>query len=234
MKLQYFKNWDKFVAERNRLFSDLRYENNEEKFVWALFARISALSDEIIFLVRNSRYTSTQILMRSALETYIDLKCLVEDPEFIDVLMQAERKSEIKYLNNFELSNQYYGDQSKENIESKLKELNKLNDKSKNLNVFQKFEKAKELHVHRTIYNSLCRFSHGSITALASKNFENDQIKLNSSISDSEFVFVLSSSINLAIAATVLVSTKLEINETEITLFKEFLTENNEIAKQFA
>jgi hypothetical protein len=234
MQYHYYKIWDEFISERNQLFSNSKFENNNEKFIWALFSRINSLSDEIIFLARNSRFTSSQILMRSALETYIDLKCLVDDDTFIDVLMQAERKSEITYLKNFDHSNRYYGSISKDSVENKLSELNSSNDKSKNFNIYDKFNKANELEAYKTVYNHLCRFSHGNLTALASKNFEDDKIKLNTSITDSELIFILSSSINLAIASSIEVSSKLGLREDHIKLFQNFLNEVNAVAKKFA
>lgn len=234
MQSHYFKIWDEFTSERNKLLSNSKFENNNEKFIWVLFARINSLSDEIIFLARNSHFTSSQILMRSALETYIDLKCLVDDDTFIDVLMQAERKTEITYLKNFDHCNKYYASQSKDSVENKLKELNGSNDKSKNLNIYEKFSKANELEAYRTVYNHLCRFSHGNVTALASKNFEDDQVKLKRSVSDSEIIFILSSSINLAIASSIEISSKFELGEKHIDLFQNFLNEVNAVVKKFA
>jgi hypothetical protein len=230
MQSYYFEIWDEFILERDRLFSSAKYENNSEKLIWVLFARINGLSDEIIFLVRNSQFSSCQILMRNLLETYIDLRCSVDDETFIEVLLQAERKSEITYLKNFDSCNKYYGAQSKGDIERKLKELEELNDKSKNLNIYEKFSKAKALEAYRTVYNHLCRFSHGNITALVSRNFENERITLSSSISETELMFVLSSSINFAIASSIEVSTKLELGDKRVELFKDFLNRNNQIA----
>ncbi len=234
MQSHYLKIWDDYVTERNRTLFPMKFTNDTEKFIWVLFARINSLSDEIIFLVRNSRFSSCQILMRSVLETYIDLKCLVDDDSFIENLLQAERKSEMTYLDDYDDSNPYYGTQSKEDIKTRLLSLEPLNDKTKNLSIFAKFKKANELDAYRTVYNDLCRFSHGNMTALASKNFENEQIKLHRSISDKELIFILSSSIGFAIASAIEVSSKLELGDKTLNSFKKLLDKNKTITAKFA
>jgi len=233
MQSHYLKIWGEYITERNRTLSPMKFTNDTEKFIWVLFARINSLSDEIIFLARNSRFSSCQILMRSVLETYIDLKCLVDDDSFIENLHQAERKSEMRYLDDYDHSNPYYWTQSKEEIKTRLITLKELNDTTKNLSIYAKFKKANELDAYRTVYNDLCRFSHGNITALASKNFEDEQIQFNCSISDHELRFVLSSSINFAIASAIEVSSKLKLGDEPLNSFTKLLEKNNTIAKKF-
>lgn len=234
MQSHYLKIWDKYITERNRALSPMKFTNDTEKFIWVLFVRINSLSDEIIFLVRNSQFSSSQILIRSVLETYIDLKCLVDDDLFIENLLQAEIESEMKYLKHHDPCNPFYGTQSKEDIETKLKALNNKNDKTKKLSIFDKFEKANELDVFRTVYNHLCRFSHGNMTALASKNFEDEQIQFHRSISDHELIVLLSYTIGLAIASAIEVSSKLELGDKTLDIFKELSEKNKTITAKFA
>ncbi|API87296.1 DUF5677 domain-containing protein [Francisella uliginis] len=231
MEYRYFEIWDKFILTRDKLFSDIKFKNQKEKFILVLEARINSLTEELLFLARNSRYTSSQILMRSTIETYIDLKCLVQDDSFIDVLIQSERESEKKYLENFSPNNKYYGLQFENDVQNRLKKLYKDNDKSKHIRIYQKFEKVGELDFYRTVYNYLCRHTHGNITALASKHFEDDKIKLNRSlISNSEFTFILSSSINTAIASTLEVLEEFNFKAENTILFREFIDDVNKLA----
>ncbi|QIW10672.1 DUF5677 domain-containing protein [Francisella sp. LA112445] len=230
MEYRYFEIWDKFILARDKLFSDIKFKNQKEKFILVLEARINSLTEELLFLARNSRYTSSQILMRSTIETYIDLKCLVQDDSFIDVLIQSERESEKKYLENFSPNNKYYGLQFENDVQNRLKKLYKDNDKSKHIRIYQKFEKVGELDFYRTVYNYLCRHTHGNITALASKHFEDDKIKLNRSlISNSEFTFILSSSINTAIASTLEVLEEFNFKTENTILFREFIDDVNKL-----
>lgn len=87
-----------------------------------------------------------------------------------------------------------------------------------------------ELDFYRTVYNYLCRHTHGNITALASKHFEDDKIKLNRSlISNSEFTFILSSSINTAIASTLEVLEEFNFKTENTILFREFIDDVNKL-----
>lgn len=232
MQSSYFELWDKFIVERDKFLSSFEFENQTEKFILVLYARINSLSEELIFLAKNSWFTSSQILMRSILETYIDLKCLVDDDSFVDVLIQAERESEIKCLQNFDSNNKYYGLKYKEYVKNRLEKLNKASNKKISINMFQKFEKAEELDSYRTVYNDLCRFTHGNVIALASKHFESGKIKLNKSISNREFTFILSASINIAIASSIEVLEKFSFKKQDISFFRGIIDDVNEIAKK--
>ncbi|AJI47825.1 hypothetical protein IB633_03730 [Francisella philomiragia] len=233
MESDYFKIWYDFILERNRLLSNISFKSQKEKFILVLEARINSLTEELLFLARNSRYTSSQILMRSIIETYIDLKCLVQDDSFIDVLMQSERESEIKYLENFSPNNRYYGFHSENDIQVRLRELYRENDKKKRMNIYQKFEKMDELGFYRTVYNYLCRHTHGNITALASKHFEDDKVKLSKlSITKFELIFILSSSINVAIASSLEVLKEFNFKEKDVNLFKSFINDVNKMTDQ--
>ena len=232
MEYRYFELWDKYTIEREKLLSGLKSKSEAEKYILILHTRINSLSDELIFLAKSSKFTSSQIILRSVIETHIDLKCLVDDDSFIDVLKKSERESEIKYLKNFDSSNMYYGSQSKDDVENILEELDRNKDKSKCMTIYQKFEKVDELDFYRTVYNHLCRHTHGNITALASKHFESGEIRLNKTITNNEFAFILSSSINIAIASSIEVLTKLEFKKNDIKVFKDLLIDVNKVAKK--
>nr|PMI06894.1 hypothetical protein BCU52_02775 [Vibrio cyclitrophicus] len=80
--------------------------------------------------------------------------------------------------------------------------MSKLKPAKRSLGIADRFKKANCEELYSTVYNQLCRYTHGNITALASKHFENDSIVLASSISDAELSFIISSTINTAIIST--------------------------------
>ena len=199
MNEEFLKVWASYIAFRNPYLGNLHFNNQYSKFILVLYARINALCEETLILVCNKCYVSPQILMRSTLESYIDLRCLLNDRSYIDCILAAEAESNYKYLSCHSPENPYYGNTEPVTPE-KLGTL-KL-EKSKGLNIYERFQKAQCGDLYRTIYNNLCRHAHGNISALASKNFENDTVVFHRKISDSDLLFILSSTINIALSST--------------------------------
>jgi len=218
---QYFEQWDKFVSLRDAQINGAKFEKEQDKFVLALFARINSISNDIITLAKANQFSSSRILMRSALETYVDLKCLVDDPEYLEAIKSAELEQKIKYLKHYSSDNEYYSKQDADR--QRLEELKKNSDSSKCLNIFQRFEKAEELDAYRTVYSNLCLFSHGNISALASDNFKNGHVILNAFPDDATVKFIMSGTVNVAIAATVETLAYFDHEEKIIKPFKDFL-----------
>jgi hypothetical protein len=165
----------------------------------ALWARINSLCEETIVLVKSECFVSPQIIMRSILESFVDLRCLISDEGYVKNIMAAEANSAYKNLRKYSESNPYYKGITKATpkyIEN-LKE-----EKSKNINIFERFKKAGCEDLYSTVYNTLCRYTHGNVSALASKNFENDRVVMTAKISDADLLFILSSTINVAISST--------------------------------
>ena len=169
--------------------------------------------------------------MRSAFETYIDLKCLVDDPSYLGIMHQAQRKEEDRYYKHYSQENPYYGSLTKIELANIREKISQDYDKSSILKICEKFEKAKELNVYRTIYNNLCLFTHGNITALESKYFDNGKICFSTKATDIELNFILSSTINLAIASTIELVAYFGFDERKINSFKDIITNNKAFAK---
>ncbi len=224
----YLISWDKFVSLRNSKLENINYTNESEMFVLVLFARINALCNEILYLVKNNMTASSEIILRSVLESYIDLKCLVDDPSYIDVIYQSEREQDIKYYKNRSSNNPYNRNISKEEVEKKLKKLSSKNDKKSHMSFFDKFKKADELNAYHTVYNNLCRHSHGNITALASKTFDNGRVVIDKLSSKTELNLICSSTINSAIASTIEVMAFFKYEKQDIDSMKKLLERNNE------
>jgi len=229
----YLKNWESFASLRNNYLENVNFSNDYEKFILLLSARINSLCDEILILVKNNMTTSCQIIMRSVLELYIDLKCLVDDPNYIDIIYQSERVQEIKYYKNHSSNNPYYNNFSREEAEKKLQHLLSENDKQSNMIIKDKFNKAGALNLFYTVYNNLCRHSHGNITALASKTFHNGKILINLSPSETELNFICSSTINFTIVSTIEVMSFFKFNKHDIESINNLLERNKEQALKF-
>ena len=104
-----------------------------------------------------------------------------------------------KNLNKYSESNPYY----KGTIEATPKHIENLKEeKSNSINIFERFRKAGCEDIYPTVYNDLCRYTHGNISALASKNFENNRVVMTTKISETELLFIFSTTINVAISST--------------------------------
>ncbi len=200
MNEEFMNVWGEYVAFRNPKLEDLNFYDQRSKFVLALYARINSLCEETLILVSNGCYVSPQILMRSTLESYVDLRCLIKDENYINCIFAAEADSEHKHLSHYSSENPYYRG-SQPVSSSKLEELKV--EKSKGLNIYERFEKAECGDLYRTVYNNLCRYTHGNISALASMNFENDKVVISRKIRNADLLFILSSTINIALSSSI-------------------------------
>jgi hypothetical protein len=199
MKASFYQIWDEFCDFRNIYLESLNFTDDRSKFILALWARINSLCEETIVLVKSDCFVSPQILMRSTLESFVDLRCLISDEDYVKNIMAAQADSMYKNLNKHSESNPYYKGITKANpkhIEN-LKE-----EKTNSINIFERFKKAGCEDLYSTVYNTLCRYTHGNISALASKNFENDRVVMTAKISDADLLFILSSTINVGISST--------------------------------
>ena len=161
--------------------------------------------------------------MRSALESYIDMKCLILDTDHVGIIRNAQVKKEIDHLKHYSLDNPYFSYTNQEKVNASLERLNLEYDEKLNLKFFKRFEKVDELHAYRTVYNQLCLSSHGNIAALASNNFDSESggIVLESAPKDSTIKFILSSATSMGIASSVAIMEYFSFNDAKIELFKE-------------
>jgi len=231
MEAEFMKVWSDYVALRSPSLEKLNFYDQRSKFVLVLYARINALCDETLLLVTNHRYASTQILMRSTLESYVELLCLIKDEKFLESIYAAEADSEFKHLSFYSAENTYYRG-SKEASQNELDALK--SEKSKVINIYERFKKAGCEELYRTVYNMLCRFTHGNITALASKNFENNAIVISRKCSKSDLLFTLSSTINIALSSLIKVLEFFNVHENTQETLLEMNLQINELYKKFA
>lgn len=221
MLKQYFEQWDSYVLLRNTQLEGTKWVSEQDKIVLALFARINSISYDIITLARAKQFSSTRILMRSALESFVDLRCLVGDPEYLVAMKNAELDQQIRHLKHYSSDNRYYS--SMDADKEKLKELGGSFDRKKSINIYDRFKKADALDVYPTVYNKLCLFSHGNISALASDNFENGHVVLNKFPDDITIEYIMSSTVRTAIASSIEVSAYFDHEEKIVKPFKDLL-----------
>lgn len=230
MRDEFFSIWEEFIDFRDQHIGKLRFVDQRSKFILSIYARVNALCDETLILVRHNCVVSPQILMRSTLESFIDLRCLLKDETYIACIFAAEADADYKHISKHSQSNPYYksSDIPSEKIINNLKI-----ERSKSLSIFQRFQKAGCEELYSTIYNNLCRYTHGNITALADKNFVNDTVVLTREFEKSEVLFILSSTINIALSCTLDVFNFFDISECEREVCVKMCNQVNVLCKKF-
>jgi len=220
--------WREFTEFRNKQSKLISFTDQRSKFILSYWARINALCDEIFVLINNDCFVSPQILMRSVLESFVELRCLINDEAYVEKVFSAQSNSEYLHLKDYSEANPFY--KGTEPISSEeLKEL-KVN---QNLTIKAKFKKAGCEELYSTIYNHLCRLTHGNISALASKNFEKDKVVISKKIKNSELRFILSSTINVAVSSTELLFTFYKVDEKNIEMCSEFIQKVKVLCNEF-
>ncbi len=232
--IDYYLNlFDEYILMRDKVLKGVTYKNEQDKFILTFHARMNSISNEILFLIKNNRNNSCEILLRSVLETFADLRCLIDDPSYIKVIYQDQRKGDINYYRYYSSENPYYGELTQAEADEKFKKLEIKKDKDSILSIENKFEKAKMDDAYRTIYAALCDHTHGNWSALARRNFKNGNVIYQKKLTKQELNFILSATINLAIASTVELLTYFDFNNKDIIPFKRLLDKNKKQAKTF-
>ncbi|MGC6482673.1 MAG: DUF5677 domain-containing protein [Synechococcus sp.] len=193
--------WDEYVAIRNSRFQALQFFDQRSKFILVLYARINSLSEGILILLSSGNSASPPALMRSALESYIDLRCLVKDENYIDCMHALQASSDFRRRKNNSSDNPYCSPLDAPVLASELDELKAKT--SKQLTIRQRFEKAECRDLYYTVYKHLCLHCHGNLTSLASKNFEKGKIVVNSRPSKVDLLVMFSATINLALDSSI-------------------------------
>ncbi|PFG56357.1 hypothetical protein ATG66_2689 [Vibrio sp. ES.051] len=188
--------YDELIPVRDEVLSSIKMTNHRDKVVASCMARILGITDDIQILLISRQYSSLEILMRSVLETYIELKCLLEDESYIEKFDLNCQLEERKYYKQFKPDNPFYSGVSQEKVESILASI----PNKKPMAVFDKFKKVNEVDAYNTLYAHFCRFSHGGLQALASKHFDDNNVVIQKSPSKESMKFIEESSFNVVIA----------------------------------
>ncbi|MGR2993201.1 DUF5677 domain-containing protein [Vibrio vulnificus] len=142
--------WDKLRAIQIKVFQQVMHENIQQKYVLLLATRVMELSQDAYFLCCVNRVSSVPVLMRSALESYVDLQCVKNDEGYVQEMNQSVQC----YMD--ELQGGKY---------------------VRNPSVWGRFKKAGEKHRYR-FYTSLCRSTHGNLESLIRDHTINGEVSL--------------------------------------------------------
>jgi hypothetical protein len=82
-------SWKKLNHLRVKALSSVTHETQQQKYALLLAVRITELCQDSCELIKNNRLSSVPIIMRSALESYIDLKCIINDASHIKQMNES-------------------------------------------------------------------------------------------------------------------------------------------------
>jgi len=170
--------WEDLNTIRLEAFSNIFHENKQEKYVALLMTRVSELCQDSLLLLQEKRVASAPIVLRSALESYVDLMCVINDVSFIDQMNKS-----FDFL------------KAKINGESvNFRELKSIS---------KKFELAGEVDTYSGFYAHLCRSSHGNLEMLINFHAVGERISIGHSPNPDEIKILENQSV--ALAATALI-----------------------------
>src|SRR5690554_874514 len=174
MRVNFLNNWRSYVKIRNQAIKGIRFTDRREQLICGLFSRVDGLSQETIRLLRGGASLGCPPLMRSALESYIDLKCMKKSERYIYEFEALHVDNEIKYYKSYSEDNVYFRDTSKEEADRKVEELRELKmtlleGRKETMKLKGRFELAEESHAYDTIYHKLSNLVHSSIAAIANQ-----------------------------------------------------------------
>ncbi len=129
--------WKDFEEVKRLNLQLVKFENMQQKTAVLLLVRVTELCSETMLLVNQGCICSAPIILRSALESYIDMSCVIKSERHLD-----------------EMRGSFQGYQSKK--EGKKRNLQPMSIESK-------FKFAGKLEAYRGIYADLCLSAHGSI-----------------------------------------------------------------------
>ncbi|ROS66356.1 DUF5677 domain-containing protein [Vibrio crassostreae] len=170
--------WGELNEVRLDAFSKIIHENKQEKYVALLMTRVSELCYDVLLLLQECRIASAPIVLRSCLESYVDLMCVINDADYI---------SEMNKSFNFH----------KTKVKGEKVNFREL------MAISKKFELAGESDIYNGFYAHLCRSSHGNIEMLINFHAVGERISIGHKPKKEEIKNLENQSI--ALAATALI-----------------------------
>lgn len=144
--------WLRISRLQFEAFSEVEHYDLQQKYVLLLATRVTELCSDAYELCTRGRVASVPIIMRSALESYIDLMCT----KFSSSHVEEMNKS-------FEI---YKAKMAGETV------------KNDSLKIWQKFKLAGEEDLYSGFYADLCRSAHGNLETLIRDHTVGDAISL--------------------------------------------------------
>lgn len=156
-------DWVGLLKFRDEKFKPLSHSNLQEKYILALGVRVTELCLDAVTLLNNCRTSAVPVVLRSALESYVDLKCCVND------ISHPEAMTKAQYWRFYE----FY-----KNVGSASAEVYKK--RGKKLSVWERFKKSELVELYNGYYSVLSMHSHGNVGALVESGSKNEMVSLGS------------------------------------------------------
>ncbi len=153
------------------------FNNLQQRWVWVLFARQFELARDFYRAYSSNAISGAQIILRSLLEASVDLFNLCADASYAENLEANDLKEWLKLMKEAGTNcNPYLSslseveglDEQGARWEQDLRR--KTADGHGPLSAFARFDKAGMTDIYRSVYNSLCGYSHNSLRALMDRH----------------------------------------------------------------
>jgi hypothetical protein len=171
--------WDEINEIRFDAFSKIFHKNKQGQYVALLMTRVTELCQDTLLLLKESRIASAPIVLRSALESYVDLMCVINEVNYIDEMNKSFDLYKIKITGK----------------KANFREL---------MSISKKFELAGEPDIYNGFYSHLCRNSHGNLEMLINFHSVDEKISIGHKPNVDEIKMLENQSV--ALASTTLIS----------------------------
>jgi len=105
---------------RNEVMESIKIESYRDQVIASFMARLLGLTDDIQALVLLKQYSAIEILMRSVLQTYIELKCTLQDLGYIETLELNAQLEKRKYFSQYKSNNPFYAETTSNEVDAIL------------------------------------------------------------------------------------------------------------------
>lgn len=164
------------LKEINHLVNNIPAKGKpQEVLLYGYMLSLFDIGSDIDFLYTNDRFKNIPVLVRSFIETYVDMKLISNDIDFVNSLLLKADEEEKKKLLNL-LKEETISEENKEILSNALSQVEKdISERSKNYksqSISNKFEKLNMSWFHKTAYNDLCAFSHNEIRKIEQRHID--------------------------------------------------------------
>lgn len=146
-----------------------------EALLYGYLLSLFDIGSDIHFLYTNGRFNNIPVLVRSFMETYVDMKLISNDIDFVNPLLLKADKEEKKKILSL-LKEETISEEAKEMLSNALSQVEEdISERSKNCkaqSISNKFEKLGMSWFYETQYNELCAFSHNEIRRIEQRHIE--------------------------------------------------------------
>jgi hypothetical protein len=169
--------WEKLLSLiKNHLKEISIIPINKNLFLIIEYFRLITLSEEIMGAIKSNLYHSVPIITRSQLETLLDFKNLLNDPDYSYLLSEMSISNQLKILKNYKNNPQnpylVFLKNNEIDLEINKLELQLSEVKSKHkfgMKIRDKFIESDNKDVYESVYIFFCQDAHGLISVLLSE-----------------------------------------------------------------